>query len=262
MNNLNKFGLVLSFLLCTISAAKAEAVDKYWEGLSKSYFPNATIEESDAITIKAPNRAENGAQVPFDFNINYPVTDGKYIKSVSVIADSNPVPLVAVYHFTPDSNKVEISTRIRLEVDSYVHVVAETSDGKVLMNKIPIRAAGGCGGTIGGDEALARETAGKMKVSVKPTENEQSKDVVLMIKHPMYTGLQRDLESQGYRPAFFINKVTVKFNSQTILDADTYIGVSEDPSIRFPLSNSGPGVLSVIIQDNEGKTFNLNQDVI
>ncbi len=254
-------GLMVALYVGSASMANAEAVDKYWQGMQKTFFPDAVIEESAAVRITAPLRAENGAQVPFAFSIDYPMTDGRYIKAVSVIADANPVPLVAVYRFSPNSGKAEVSTRIRLEVDSYVHVVAETSDGKFLMNKAAIRAAGGCGGTIGGDEALARQAAGKMKLSVKPQDGSQFKEANLLIKHPMNTGLQRDLASQGFRPAFFINKVVAKLNDQVVFDADTYIGVSEDPNIRFPFKPDQPGTLTVVIQDNEGKQFSTSAEV-
>lgn len=240
----------------------AEAELKYWQAMKKDFFPQQELVESADIKINAPRRAESGAQVPFSFSIQSPMTDASYIKSVSVIADANPVPLVAVYHFTPNSGKAEISTRIRLEVDSYVHVVAETSDGKFLVNQVPIRASGGCGGTIGGDEEIARQTAGKMKLQVKPRDGDALKQAHLLIKHPMNTGLQRDLVSQGYRPAFYISKVTAKFNDKVVFDADTNIGVSEDPNIQFPFKADQSGKLTVVIQDNEDKEFTTSTDVV
>lgn len=253
--------LMSSLLMGFQQASYAEAVDKYWGNLQLTYFPNQRLEESNAISIKAPERAESGAQVPFEFSIDSPMTKDRYIKAVSVIADANPVPLVAVYHFTPESGQATINTRIRLEVDSYVHVVAETSDGRYLMNKVAIRAAGGCGGTIGGDESLARQMAGKMKISVKPNDVPELSTVHLLIKHPMYTGLQRDLVSQGFRPAFFINKIVAKFNNQVVFDADTFIGVSEDPNIQFPIKTDKTGTLTVVIKDNEGKEFTTSKEV-
>lgn len=252
----------IALLGCIAGIAHAEAEIKYWEAMKKDFFPNKQLVETEDIQITAPKRAESGAQVPFSFSIKSPMTEGNYIKSVSVIADANPVPLVAVYHFNPNSGKAELSTRIRLEVDSFVHVVAETSDGKFLVNQVPIRASGGCGGTIGGDEEVARQTAGKMKLQVKPNEGDQLKLAHLLIKHPMNTGLQRDLVSQGYRPAFYISKIVAKFNDQVVFDADTNIGVSEDPNIQFPFKAEQSGKLTVVIQDNEDKEFSTTTDVV
>jgi sulfur-oxidizing protein SoxY len=254
--------LALSVILIfSNQAVKAEEVDKYFGTIQKTYYPNKTVVESKDVDIKAPLRAESGAQVPFEFNVNYPITKEQYVKTVSVIAGANPVPLVAIYHFNPSSGKAAIVTRIRLEVDSYVHVIAETNDGHYLMNKVYIKAAGGCGGTVGGDDSLARLSAGKMKLSVKPTDVGAVSKAHLLIKHPMYTGLQRDLVSQGFRPAFFINKIVAKFNGQVVFDADTYIGVSEDPNFQFQFKADQPGTLTVTATDNEGKQFTTSTDV-
>lgn len=254
-------GLISSLSICFQQVSHAEAVDKYWGTLKQTYFPNKTLEENNSIILKAPVRAESGAQVPLEFSVQYPQNKDQYIKSVTVIADTNPVPLAAVYHFSPESGKAEVSTRIRMESDAYIHVVAETNDGSFFMNKVPIRAAGGCGGTISGDDAIALESAGKMKLSVKADTASEIKQAHLMIKHPMYTGLQQDLVSLGYRPAFFINKVVATFNGQTVFDADTYIGISEDPSIQFPFKADKSGTLTVVIQDNEGKSFTTSTEV-
>jgi sulfur-oxidizing protein SoxY len=254
-------GLMSSLLISFQQIGHAEAVDKYWGTLKQTYFPNKNIEENNTITLKAPVRAESGAQVPFEFSVQYPQNQDQYIKAVTIIADTNPVPLTAVYHFSPDSGKVAVNTRIRMESDAYIHVVAETNDGRFFMSKVPIRAAGGCGGSVGGDESLARQDAGKMKLSVKADDASALKEAHLLIKHPMYTGLQRDLVSQGYRPAFFINKITATYNDQTVFDADTYIGVSEDPNIQFPFKADKPGTLKVVIQDNEGKSFTTSTEV-
>lgn len=255
-------GLMSSLLMGFQQVGHAEAVDKYWGRLQKQYFADKKLEESDAISIKAPVRAESGAQVPFEFSVEYPNNEGQYIKSVSVIADTNPVPMVAIYHFTPESGKAAVNTRIRMESDAYVHVVAETSDGRFLMNKVPIKAAGGCGGSVSGDESIARQSAGKMKLSVKPGVANELSTAHLLIKHPMFTGLQMDLVSQGYRPAFFINKIVAKFNGQVVFDADTFIGLSEDPNLQFPFKADKPGTLTVDISDNEGKVFSTSTEVV
>jgi hypothetical protein len=57
----------------------------------------------------------------------------------------------------------------------------------------------------------------------------------------MYTGLQRDMETHGFRPALFINKIDVTYNGKPVMTADTNIGISEeslDP-VRFPCRPAG-----------------------
>ena len=190
------------------------------------------------------------------------MTAENFVKSVTVIVDGNPIPLAAVFHFNPKSGKAEISTRIRLEMDALVHVVAETNDGRYYMNAIPVRASGGCGGDVGGDESVAKQTAGKMKVAVEePSNAGVPVKARLLIKHPMYTGLQRDLLSQGYRPAFFISKIDAKFNGEAVMQAETFMGISEDPMIQFYFVPEKSGKLVVTIDDNENGQFHHQTDV-
>ena len=95
MRGLTRTILVLLAMLIS-AVAHAEPSDKYWDNLQKSFFPGKTIEAGPFIHITAPHRAESGAQVPFAFDIDYPMTPEKYVKNVSIIVDGNPVPL------TPD----------------------------------------------------------------------------------------------------------------------------------------------------------------
>ena len=248
--------LTLMVSMMSPTSALAETEDK-WSVLKEAFFPGKAIEQNaEIIKLVAPKRAESGAQVPLSFSIDHPMTADNYVKSVYVLVGVNPVPLVGIFHFTPMSGKAEIATRIRLERDSYIHVIAETNDGKWYMNAVPVRAAGGCGGTVEGDEKEIRAGAGKIKLSVnEPIRMGTINQGKLLIKHPMYTGLQRDLVSQGFRQAFFINKAVIKYRGQIVLDADLAIGMSEDPNIQFDFIAGEPGQFEVQIQDNEGNTF-------
>ncbi|HQR50374.1 MAG TPA: quinoprotein dehydrogenase-associated SoxYZ-like carrier [Methylophilaceae bacterium] len=248
--------LALIAMMWMPSHAWAEAEDR-WEILKDAFFAGKTVENApELIRLEAPKRAESGAQVPLSFSIEQPLTAEHYYKNVYILVGVNPVPLSGIFHFTPASGKAEISTRIRLERDSYIHVVAEDNHGKLYMNAVPVRAAGGCGGTVEGDEKAIRAEAGKMKLSVNaPVSLGGINRGKLLIRHPMYTGLQRDLVSQGFRPAFFANKATIKYHGKTVLDADLFIGMSEDPNIQFNFLADTPGEMEVEVHDNEGGVF-------
>ena len=99
------------------------------------------------ITIELPQIAENGNTVPLGFEVESPMTDGDYVKSVHVFAEGNPLPDVASFHFTPASARAKISTRMRLAKTQNVVVVAQMSDGSVYMAKSEVKVTiGGCGG--------------------------------------------------------------------------------------------------------------------
>ncbi len=108
---------------------------------------DAKPEQSGAITIKVPEIAENGNTVPISVSVESPMTKDDYVKSVHLFADGNPLPDVATLHFTPMSGAARSSTRIRLAKTQNIIALAETSTGKVLINKAQIKVTiGGCGG--------------------------------------------------------------------------------------------------------------------
>ena len=253
--------LALALSACPLRAS-AQAPDAPWAAFQKSRFPGKQLEVAPFVRLTAPARAASGEQVPFAFSIDHPMTAKQYIKSVTLFVDANPVPLTAVFHFNPQSGKAEISTRIRFESESPVHVVAESNDGRLYVNAITVKASGGCGGTTLGDNAVAMAAAGKMKIALDgPFKRGEVNKARLLIKHPMYTGLQRDLSTHGYRPALFINRIDATYNGKPVMTADTSIGISEDPAIGFGFVADGPGVLQVVIRDNEGATFRQSLDI-
>jgi sulfur-oxidizing protein SoxY len=254
----------LGWCACPPASAQALAqpTQAPWAALQQAHFGGKHLEQAPFIRLTAPARAASGDQVPFAFSIDHPMTAARYIKSVTVFVDENPVPLTAVFHFNPQSGKAEIATRIRFESESPVHVVAEASDGKLYVNAVTVKASGGCGGTTLGDNAAALAAAGKMKMALDgPFKRGAVNQARLLIKHPMYTGLQRDLSTNGYRPAFFIDRIDVSYNGKPVLAADTAIGVSEDPSIQFGFVGDRPGVLQVVIRDNAGGSFRQSLEV-
>lgn len=251
-----RFATVLALSLAYSGHALAEASDQLWPALKESFFAGKTIEPASFIKLEGPKRAESGAQVPITLTIDKSLGEPDAIKKVYVIVDANPIPLAAIYHFTELSGKPQLSTRIRMETDSYIHAVGETADGKLYMTALAIRAAGGCGGLVDGDDTAIRAAAGKIKMNVEaPAKAGDPAFATFHIKHPMFTGLQRDLASGGFKPAFFIQKVAFTHNSKPVMQADFAVGVSEDPYLRFGYLPEGPGNLEVKADDNEGKSF-------
>lgn len=236
--------------------AAAEASTALWPVLQETFFAGKTIEKADFIKLEGPARAESGAQVPITLTVDKPLDAADAIRKVYIIVDANPIPLAATYHFTALNGKAQVATRIRLETDSFVHAIGETADGKLYMTALPIRAAGGCGGPVDGDEASIRAAAGKIKLNVEaPVKFGEANPAVLMIKHPMFTGLQRDLVSGGYRPAFYMQKLDLSYNGKPVMHVDLGVGTSEDPYLRFFYKPEAPGTLDLKAIDNEGKEF-------
>jgi sulfur-oxidizing protein SoxY len=218
--------------------------------------------EASFMKIDAPRRAESGAQVPVTYSIDNKAANGVKIVKLYAFVDANPIPLTATYHLTDALGDFNLATRIRFETDAFVRLVGETADGKLYLASREIRAAGGCGGTVDGDEAQIRASAGKIKFKVEdPVKIGGETSTTFNIKHPMRTGLQRDLVSQGFVPAFYINKAAFTYNGKPVLTVDVGVGTAEDPYYKFNFVPAEAGKLEVTATDNEGKAFTQQVEV-
>ena len=109
----------------------ASVVDDLFEG---------PITESDQITLKVPDIAENGAVVPV--TVSTGLTD---VESISVIVENNPTPLVAMFALSAQSVP-EISVRIKMGESSKVQTVVKAG-GKLYSASKEVKVTiGGCGG--------------------------------------------------------------------------------------------------------------------
>ena len=95
---------------------------------------------SDAIVIKAPSIAENGAVVPISVESKLPGTE-----SITLLVEKNPTPLVASFAI-PAGTEGNVSTRVKMGQSSDVYALVK-ADGKFFMAKQEIKITlGGCGG--------------------------------------------------------------------------------------------------------------------
>lgn len=246
----------LSLLLAISTNAQAEPDANLWPVVKEAFFAQREIQPVEFMKIDAPRRAESGAQVPVTLSVDNAAANGVVIRKIYLLVDANPIQLASTYHLTSLLGNFQLATRIRFETDSFVRIVGESADGKLYMASREIRAAGGCGGTVDGDDAAIRAAAGKIKLRVEaPVKFGEPASTIFNIKHPMRTGLQRDLVSQGYVPAFYINKASFSYNGKLIMTVDVGVGTSEDPYMKFNFIPDAPGNLEVQATDNEGKTF-------
>ena len=102
--------------------------------------------ESD-IYLDLPEIAENGNQVKVSFEMDSPMTETDYVKTVYIFADGNPSPNVAKFYFTPQIGSCSATTRMRLSKTQNVYLLAENNDGQFLMTNAKVKVTiGGCGG--------------------------------------------------------------------------------------------------------------------
>ena len=206
--------IALMFFASTAFAYDAKNFnDDVWPYVKERLFgTRAVVELADnhELTISGPVRASSGAQVPITITV-----DTDRFVALHLIIDGNPTQHAATFKLTKRTQTTEISTRIRMETDSYVRIVGETIQGQLFAHKTGIRASGGCSGYM--DVHDPELTLDLGKILYKSKDGYQT----TRIKHPMFTGLQRDLDSGGYIPEWIIKTITwVDDNDMIVMQAD------------------------------------------
>jgi sulfur-oxidizing protein SoxY len=103
--------------------------------------------QTGKITLTAPEIAENGNTVPISVEVDSAMADGDMVDTVLILAEGNPRPEVATFHFTALSGSAVATTRMRLAKTQTVVALAKLADGSVYMDKKEVKVTiGGCGG--------------------------------------------------------------------------------------------------------------------
>lgn len=229
------------------SVLAAPIVDN-WRVVHEAFFKQREVADAgDQLQITAPEQAENAALVPFAFAL-----DAKHdISKIHLFTDANPILHTATFHFPPNTRQFSLATRIRLENNSQVRLIAESVDGSLMMKTVVLKTpGGGCGGGGYSDEAALRASAGQMKLKFV----EGADRVAFNIKHPMRTGFERT--PQGYfAKAWFINTLDFRVGDTKHLRVDVGPGISADPYFQFSTHGVAQAIWQVEASDNEGKQF-------
>ncbi len=260
-----KVAVVLAMLLIhTALWAKDDPNTKWDTFLRPQYFGNQKIIESnDVIEITAPYRAEDPAMVPIKISSKIERESKKSIQQLILLIDENPEPFVGEFKFFQQGGRADLAMRVRINAYSHVRVIARLNNGELHMNKVFVKASGGCSAPISADLAAAMKRLGKMKFRVdKDSSAQLPLRTQLLISHPNITGMQMDQVTRLVKPAHFMNHMDISFNGEKILSAKTDIAVSEDPNFRFYFVPGGPGMLKAEIRDNTGANYSATVDVM
>jgi sulfur-oxidizing protein SoxY len=233
----------------------AAAEEDRWTKVRTRHFGDRPIAEG-RIELGVPPQADDAALVPMTLRALEPQTRAAYVKAIHVFVDWNPDPIVGVFRFTPESGIAHLATRIRIQTKSAVRAVAEMADGTLYMDAKVVKAAGGCSAPVGKDDLAAKRNAGQMRLR---TEGDvrlgQPARAQVLIRHPQYNGLQRDIVTGGTPPPDFVTRVTARYADAVVLDADTSFAISSNPSFHFWFVPKAPGALTVRVEDTQHRVF-------
>ena len=129
------------------SGPKLALADEAATEKSLMAFTGGKTPQTGKITLNAPEIAENGNTVPISVAVESEMTESFYVEAVTLLADGNPNPGVATFHFSPMSGEAAATTRMRLAKTQNVVAIARMNDGSVFMDKKEVKVTiGGCGG--------------------------------------------------------------------------------------------------------------------
>ena len=224
--------------------------------LKEAVFGDDVINDgTQMFSLDTPYRALDAAIVPISINFNTPQSKTTFVKSLTLIVDENPSPLVSKFNFTPKVGNASLTTRVRIDKYTYVRAIVEMNNGEKYMNSNFVKAAGGCSAPSLADMDTVMARLGKMKMKFFETGNNTlPSKAQFLISHPNFSGLQFNQLTRAEIPAHFVNYIKIEQDNELIIEAYPDISMSEDPSITFHFLDSG-SPLKVTVEDSEGKNF-------
>lgn len=245
--------ILAALLLAGPAAAQDNALKNSaaWDDLRASVLGlEADVPIDPAVLdLEAPVRAYEAAIVPIRLT---QTRDAPPIGAVTLVIDENPAPVAAEYTFGPAMAPLDFEFRVRVDSYSDVRAIADLGGGNRVMAGRFVKASGGCSAPAGKDMAAVAATMGQMRWRAGPQDGRQVG--TLMIRHPNFSGLQRDQVTLLNIPAHFIDRLEVRQGEDLLFTLNAGISISEDPVFRFAYEPNGQPI-RVHARDTEGNVW-------
>ena len=243
------------FVMAAVASALAAGREQedVWPILHRDVFDSRAIETgTNVVHLEAPYRAEDAALTPITIRI--PAEHAAKAKKLTLIIDHNPSPVAAEFTFGPAAGTGErmISTRVRVDAYTNVRAVVETDTGELHMAHKFVKASGGCSAPALKDPDAVLAEIGRMKIrNVGDASSPGMREGLLMIKHPQYSGLQKNQLTGYWILAKYITEMDVKRGGETVFTMTGGISISEDPNIRFTYAAADDETINVVAKDTD-----------
>lgn len=230
------------------------AKSQYWGSIRNLMFGDREIlDGKDGIRVYLAMRADDASTVPVAVKAQIDQTPERYIKTIYLLVERNPSPAAGVFHFTPDSGRAQVETRLRFEDYSHVRAVAETNDGKLWMDSRWVKAAGGCSAP-GGKYRVPAALLGKMKFRFDDTIKYNEPNLVQVnIRHPNESALAADFDPDAVPQ--FVRSVLVTYAGREVMSAEVDFSLSDNPTFRFWFVPREKGELRVEVEDTHDNRY-------
>jgi sulfur-oxidizing protein SoxY len=213
-----------------------------WVYLRSQLYSTRAINEigDETMSIEAPGSTPDPSATPVVVHFG-PALVGK-LKQVRVIIDNNPSPLVTMMSLKSGLPVNEIDLRVRIDRFTSVRAIAETGDGHLEMRSTWVNASGGC-------SAPPSAAEGGMLGQIRFRPSSDRKALQFSIRHPNNSGFQIDPRSGDSIPPHYIAHLRLLEGTEVVMEADTGISLSENPTVRIATSEPLRGPLTVEATD-------------
>ena len=219
-----------------------------WQTLRTEFYGTREIGEVDEklMSMAAPPATPDPTATPVKLHFG-PGAAGK-VKQVRVIIDHNPAPIATTMQLAQGVPIEDIEMRLRIDRATNVRAIAELYDGGLEMRSVWVKAGGGCSAPplAAGDGAIG-------DIRFRATADQKS--LQMSIHHPNNSGFQIDPVSGEPIPPHFVSHIRLRAGEKTVLEADTGISLSQNPTIRIASEEKFPAPLTLDVVDSKQVQF-------
>ena len=248
--------LLVAALSLSAVAASAEPRNPLTESETWDYLRDVIIGEvvpedgRGVVSLDAPYRAHDAATVPIEIR----QAGEDPIRELTLVVDENPAPVAARIEFGDAMAPLRFETRVRVDQYSNVRTIAETDGGHYMAGAF-VKASGGCSAPATRDPEEALAGMGDIRLRHFEDPAPGRREAQVMIRHPNYSGLQRDQITHLFIPAHFIDVLEVRQGDELLFRMEGGISISENPVFRFDYTDNGAPEITIRAEDTEGNVF-------
>ena len=219
-----------------------------WQYLRGQFYGSRDINEVDEklMSIQAPANTPDPSATPITVHFG-DAAAGK-VKQLRLIIDNNPSPLAATMNLQAGVPVDQLDMRVRIDRFTSVRAIAEMNDGSLEMRSTWVNASGGCSAP---PSAASGGVLGEIRLRAANNE----KTLQMSIRHPNNSGFQIDPVTGDAIPPHYISHITLSSGGKTVLDADTGISLSENPTLRIASEQPLTGPLKLDATDSKDAHF-------
>ncbi|MFK7762724.1 MAG: quinoprotein dehydrogenase-associated SoxYZ-like carrier [Roseobacter sp.] len=264
--------IALLAALTSCMAIPAWASNEAWDSIKTQLYGERFLLNGDAIiAIDAPYRTPDDTRANLAAQIVAP--EGTHLAKITVVLDENPMPVSAVFELENPMPSFYFDITMRVNGATPLHVVAETSDGRVFVSETFVKTSGtgACAAPPGTDPEAALASLGQMGIEVNGTvpgigsgklKNLASRlgRMDVDISHPSHSGMQMDQISLLFIPLRYVENVEIDLDGAGFVDITGSISLSENPRLGLAVPQSTRSV-DVTMTDTDGTVSHAHKDL-